>query len=193
MGSGRGEVGAALGSIPVASTDTRKAWPNFSSVAEPKIMFASASTFSRTWLATASTSKSVRSVPPVTLMRTPRAPSRLMSSSSGLAMARSAASSARLSPSEVPVPIMALPMTVIRLRTSAKSRLTTPGLTMRSETPRTPSSSTSSAMRKASAKVVASLATRKRFWLGITMSVSTCSCRALIPCSASRIRVMPSN
>ena len=46
-------------------------------------------------------------------------------------------------------------------------------MTIRSVTPRTPMCSTSSAILKASAKVVFSLAILNRFWLGMTISVST--------------------
>ena len=48
-------------------------------------------------------------------------------------------------------------------------------------------------MENASAKVVFSLATRNRFWFGITISVSTEFCRSVMPCSAMRMRRMPSN
>ena len=45
----------------------------------------------------------------------------------------------------------------------------------------TPARSTSSAMAKASAKVVFSLATRNRFWFGMTSSVSTYFCSSMMP------------
>ena len=88
-------------------------------------------------------------------------------------MALSAATTARSSPSASPVPIIALPISPITVRMSAKSRLIRPGMTIRSVTPRTPECSTSSAILKASAKVVFSLAIRNRFWFGMTISVST--------------------
>ena len=40
-------------------------------------------------------------------------------------------------------------------------------------------------MAKASAKVVLSLAMRKRFWFGMTISVSTCFCSSRMPASAT--------
>ena len=88
-------------------------------------------------------------------------------------MAFSAAISARSFAGASPVPIIALPISVITVRTSAKSRLIRPGSTIRSVIERTPECSTWSAMAKASAKVVRSLATRNRFWLGMTIRVST--------------------
>jgi hypothetical protein len=65
---------------------------------EPTMMLASGSTFSRMMFAASSSSNSVRSWPPVMLISTPLAPFRLISSSSGLAMAFSAAWTARSSP-----------------------------------------------------------------------------------------------
>ena len=160
--TGRGAL-ISSASMPVATTETRIT-PSISwEKVEPKMMLASGSTSSRIRLAASSTSNRVRSMPPVMLMRTPRAPFIETSSSKGLLMAASAASTARFSPSASPVPIIALPISDITERISAKSRLMRPGLTMRSVTPRTPQSSTSSAILKASAKVVFSLATRKRF------------------------------
>ena len=113
------------------------------------------------------------SSPPVIETITPLAPFMLTPSSSGLAIALDAASMARLSPEASPVPIIALPISCITERTSAKSRLMRPGMTIRSVMPRTPCCSTSSAIWNASLKVVFALATRKRFWLGMTISVST--------------------
>ncbi len=88
-------------------------------------------------------------------------------------------------PRPSPVPIIALPISLITVRTSAKSRLIRPGMTIRSVTPRTPECSTSSASWKASAKVVFSLAMRNRFWFGMTISVSTYCCSSWMPASAS--------
>ena len=66
-------------------------------------------------------------------------------------------------------------------------------MTMRSVTPRTPAYSTSSAILKASAKVVRSFATRNRFWFGMISSVSTNLVSSSMPASASRMRLVPSN
>ena len=125
-------------SIPVATTDTRIEPSMVVSSVEPTIILASGSTFSRIILAASSSSNKVRSYPPVILIKTPRAPFRLISSSSGLAMAFSAACTARFSPEASPVPIMAFPISSITARTSAKSRLMRPGRTIRSVTPLTP-------------------------------------------------------
>src|SRR5579875_2909939 len=130
--------------------------------------------------------------PPVMLMSTPRAPFIDTSSSSGLEIAASAASIARRSPSASPVPIIALPISLITARMSAKSRLIKPGITIRSVTPRTPACNTSSAILNASAKVVRSLATRNRFWFGMMSNVSTYLVISAMPFSAVFIRCVPS-
>ena len=153
----------ATDSIPVATTETRTLPSNVSSKVEPNIMLESPSTSSRMRLAASSTSNKVMSEPAVILISTPFAPLIEISSSNGLAMACSAASVARRSPSASPVPIMALPISPITDLMSAKSRLIRPGITIRSVTPRTPEYSTSSAILKASAKVVFSFATRNKF------------------------------
>src|SRR5215470_14766637 len=44
-------------------------------------------------------------------------------------------------------------------------------------------------MAKASAKVVFSMATRNRFWFGMTRSVSTTFCSSTMPASARRMRL----
>ena len=156
------------------------------------MMLASSSTSSRMRLAAWSTSNSVMSSPPVMLISRPRAPAMLVSSSSGLLIAASAARMARFSPSASPVPIIALPISAITVRMSAKSRLTRPGATIRSVTPRTPMYSTLSAILNASFQPVRSLASRKRFWFGITISVSTNCCSSSMPSSAARARRGPS-
>ena len=68
----------------------------------------------------------------------PRAPFIEESSISGLAIAASAAVNARFSPLASPVPIIALPISRITARTSAKSRLIRPSLTIRSVMQATP-------------------------------------------------------
>ena len=173
-GDGIGRAPApATASMPVATMDTRITPSSFSSKVDPKMITASLSTSRRTRLAASSTSNRVISRPPVTLINTARAPCMVMSSSSGLLIAASAACVARLSPDASPVPIMALPISLITARMSAKSRLIWPGLIIRSVTPATPWCNTVSAMWNASAKVVRSFASRNRFWFGMTISVST--------------------
>ena len=165
------EFGTA--SMPVATTETRMMPSIFSSNAEPKIIVASESTSRRIWFAASSTSNSVISLPPVMLIRTACAPFILVSSNNGLLMAASAAFAARFSPDASPVPIMALPISDITVRISAKSRLILPGFIIRSVTPHTPLCRTSSAIAKASANVVRSFARRNRFWFGMIIKVST--------------------
>src|SRR5215213_6386748 len=126
-------------------------------------------------------------------MSRPRAPFIETSSRSGFAMAASAARCARFSPDASPVPIMAFPMPRMTERTSAKSRLINPSFTMRSVMQATPEYRTWSAIANASAKVVFSVATRNRFWFGITIRVSTDCCSSPMPDSASRMRRAPSN
>ena len=75
------------------------------------------------------------SLPPVMLMMTPRAPSTCAPSSSGLEIAAFAASIVRFSPDMMPVPIIAMPMPDMMVFTSAKSRLMSPGTSIKSEIP----------------------------------------------------------
>ncbi len=85
--------------------------------------------------------------------RMPRAPCRLTSSSSGLRIAASVASRARFGPLAQPVPIIAMPISLITVFTSAKSTLIMPGRLMMSEIPRTAPASTSSALAKADSRL----------------------------------------
>src|SRR5712664_3503450 len=126
-------------------------------------------------------------------MRMPLAPSMDVSSSSGLAIAFWAASSARLAPLPTPVPIMAMPMPDMIVRTSAKSRLTRPGTRIRSEMPWTACCRTVSATRNASSSGVPRSTTDSRRWLGIEISVSTTLRSASTPASAWSMRLRPSN
>ena len=87
----------------------------------------------------------------------------------------SAASIARLSPIASPVPIIALPISLITERTSAKSRLIRPGMTIRSVSRGRPAADFVRHHERL-LEVVFGLAMRNRFWLGMTISVSTCCC-----------------
>ena len=100
---------------------------------------------------------------------------------------------ALFSPEASPVPIMARPMLFMIVFTSAKSKFISPGTTIKSVILLTPACKTSSAIEKASAKVVFSSATLNKFWLGITIVVSTKCSNSLRPCSAIRILPAPSN
>ena len=106
------------------------------------MMFALLSTSSLILVATSSTSKRVRSSPPVIEIRRPCAPFIDTSSKSGFEMAASAASIALFSPEASPVPIIALPIPNIIDFTSAKSRLIKPSFTIKSVIPDTPDSRT---------------------------------------------------
>ena len=87
------------------------------STTAPKMMLASSSAASCTIDDASLTSTRDRSEPPVTLMITPRAPVTDAPSSSGLEIARRAASTARSCPSATPVPIIAKPIPAMSRRT----------------------------------------------------------------------------
>ena len=148
---------------PVATIDTLNLPARFSSKVVPTKISADGSTSALILLAASSTSNKVMSLPPVILINSPLAPLREYSSISGLATAASAASTALFSPSASPIPIIALPMPLITVSISAKSKLIRPGLTIKSVIPFTPCIKTLSAILKASGKVVFSFATLKRF------------------------------
>src|SRR3982751_6494876 len=100
-------------SMPVATTLTRIMPSSDGSNAAPKMMLPSGSTCSEMALAASSTSSRVMSRPPVTFTSTAFAPLRETSSSSGFWMPFGAAIRARSSPDASPVPIIALPITVM--------------------------------------------------------------------------------
>ncbi len=87
---------------------------------------------------------------------------------------------------------MAIPISAITVRTSAKSTFMTPGLVMSSEMPCTAFRSTSLAAAKASISVTVSSRTVSSFWLGMMIRESTCSDSSWIPSSAYRARREPS-
>ena len=174
----------SLVEIPVATSETLIEPFKLSSNADPKIIFALESISFLILFAASSTSNKVISDPPVILIKTAWAPFILVSSSRGLLIAVSAASMARLSPDASPVPIMAFPIWLITVLISAKSKLIMPGLTIKSVTPHTPLWRTLSAIPKASAKPVLSLASLKRFWFGITIRVSENFWISCMPSSA---------
>src|SRR6185503_6311735 len=133
-----------------------------------------------------------RSTPAVTFTSTPLAPDKLMSSSSGLEMAASAAMRARSWPLATPEPIIAMPISDITVRTSAKSTLMRPGRVMSSAIPCTAPCSTSFADRNASSSVVVGPSTDSSFSFGIVISESTNRPSSAMPCSATRMRFGPS-
>ena len=126
-------------------------------------------------------------------MSKPRAPSTPCSSSSGELIAARAASTAAPSPFAVAVPIIAWPMPDMMALMSEKSRLMMPGVSMISEMPWTACRNTSSAILKASRKLVPFGASFIRRSLGIEITVSTVAASSARPRSAWRIRFGPSN
>ncbi len=121
-------------SKPVAMTVILTFPSKSGSCTAPKIIFASGCAALLITSAASLTSNSDKSIPPVILKSTPRAP--LISiSSSGLAIASCAASSARVSPLASPMAIRAEPAVDMIVFTSAKSRLISPGTVIRSLIP----------------------------------------------------------
>ena len=155
-------------------------------------MFASGCAASATACAASLTSHRDRSRPPVIERRIERAPSTEVSSR-GEATACVAASIARCSPTPMPIPSRACPASAMIVRTSAKSRLISPGSVIRSEIPWTPWRSTSSAIRNASTIDTRLSSTDRRRAFGITMTVSTSRARSSTPLSAWSARRVPSN
>ena len=91
------------------------------------------------------------------------------------------------------MPISAEPASVITVRTSAKSRLISPGIVIRSQIPCTPCRSTSSAIRNASIIDVDRSSTSSSRSFGITITVSQAARSASTPLSAATRRRVPSN
>ena len=114
-------------------------------------------------------------------------------SSNGLEIAVSAAEIDRLSPRALPMPISAVPAPCMTDFTSAKSRLISPGVVIRSVIPCTPDISTWSADLKASSTLTARSLIDSSLSLGMTMSVSTSARSSSMPVSAWRARRRPSN
>ncbi len=126
------------------------------------------------------------------LTSTPRASAMLTSSSSGHATACSAASRARSAPAALAEPIIAMPISAITVRTSAKSTLIMPGQLMISAMPATAPCSTSLAALNASSSVTWLPSTSISLSLGTTISESTWGESASMPSCAMRWR-LPSN
>ena len=119
--------------------------------------------------------------------RMPVAPSTL-DSSSGEEIAARAASAARFSPDAVPMPISAVPDSRMTVRTSAKSRLISPGTVIRSVMPWTPWRRTSSAIaERLDDRGRRSTSSSSRSF-GITSSVSTFAASSSMPRSAWSVR-----
>ena len=154
--------------------------------------FASLCTAALIMCAASLTSKSLMSLAPANEIITLRAPS-MLASSSGDAIAASAATSERFSPRAFPMPMNAPPAPSITLLTSAKSRLIRPGVVMMSVIPPTPWSKTVSAALNASIIEIDLFESERSLSFGITISVSTSLRRASIPISACCMRRTPSS
>ena len=173
-------------------TVTRIVSPAFSSMTAPKMTLQSSCAAWRMIPAASSISNRPRSAPPVMLSSTPVAPETVVSSS-GDEIAAFAASPARFSPEAVPMPISDAPASCMIVRTSAKSRLISPGTVIRSVMPWTPWRRTSSAIRNASMIDVRRSTTWMSRSFGMTITESTCFCSSEMPSSARRVRWAPSN
>ncbi len=115
-----------------------------------------------------------------------------MSSSSGEEIAASAASLARLSPVAEPVPIIAIPISDITVRTSAKSTLIRPGQVISSAIPCTAPRNTSFAFSNTSSNEVSLPSTGINLSFGMVINESTTPDISLIPISACDIRLVRS-
>ena len=113
-------------------------------------------------------------------------------SNSGLDTACFTASIALSSPFALPIPMWAIPLSVITVCTSAKSKLISPGTLIRSVIPWTDCWRTSSAFFNASGIVVLRSTISNNLSFGITIKVSTLSFRRSMPCNALAIRAFAS-
>ena len=114
-------------------------------------------------------------------------------SRSGLATACFTASRAFSSPLPAPIPMCAIPLSVITVCTSAKSKLINAGRLIRSVMPCTACCSTSSAFFRASGMLVRRSTISRSLSFGITIRVSTLSFSFWIPDTALFMRVFASN
>ena len=124
---------------------------------------------------------------------TPLAPDISTPSSNGQATACSAAMRARSGPLAAAVPIMALPVSLITVRTSAKSTLTKASTLMISAMPPTEFFNTSLANANASSWLASSPNTSKSFSFKTTIKESTLASNSAKPDSALFMRRVPSN
>ena len=114
-------------------------------------------------------------------------------SSNGDVTACCTASDAFSSPLASPIPICAIPASLITVCTSAKSKLINAGTLIKSVIPCTDCCNTSSAFFNASGIVVLLSTISNNLSFGITISVSTFSFNLSIPARALFIRVLASN
>ncbi len=172
---------------------TRISLPMLSSTAVPHIMSASSPTSLYIRSEASVISSIVKSLLLVMFIKTPLAPEMEISSNNGWDMARWAASTARFSPLAMPMPMMARPALDIIVLTSAKSRLISPGIIIRSVIPLTEWSSTSSAFLNISIILAFLDARPLSLSLGMVITVSATFLRNSIPSSACLALFRPSN
>ena len=163
---------ASATSIPVAMSETRNLPSRSGSMVCPKMKRTLSSSCLRISSTAPCTSKAPMSSPPEMLSRMLFAPEIEMPSSSGFSSAASTAYCERCSPSPSPVPMTALPISLMTVLTSLKSRLMYPRLVTRSVMPRTASKRTLSTTRYMSFIETFSLMTRNTLSLTMRILVS---------------------
>src|SRR3990167_6043339 len=178
---------------PVTTTVTCNSSVNSGSITVPTTTVADSDAKALTASPTASNSPIDISMPAVILTNTPFAPLKSMSSNNGLEMAIAAASRARFSPLATPVPIIAMPISDITVRTSAKSTLIKPGRVIKSAIPFTAPYNTLLAALNAFNNEIFFPNTLNNLLFGIVINESTYFDNALMPSSAISIRLRPSN
>src|SRR3989337_2273214 len=183
---------AALSPNPVTTTVTRNSSVMFGSITVPTTTVASSDVNDLTTSPTSSNSPIDISGPAVILTNTPLAPLKSTSSKSGLEIAAWAALRARPSPRAFAVPIIAMPISDITVRTSAKSTLINPGLVINSAIPWTAPNKTLLAALNACNKLIFLPKTGSNLLLGIVINESTLAVNFLIPSSAINILLRPS-
>src|SRR5436309_4662778 len=175
---------------PVKMSMTRSLCSRLGSTAAPQMIRAFGAIRPWTISATFSASATLMSFPPVTFTRAPVAA--LMSTSiRGELIASSIASSARLSRSDSPRPIIATPPPFMIVLMSLKSRFTRPGFVMTSVIPLMPRISTSSATLNAAFRARRGTSSRSLSF-GITTTVSAKFRSFSRPYSAFSARMAPS-
>src|SRR5213594_841424 len=175
---------------PVRISMTRSLCSRLGSTAAPQMIRAFGAIRPWTISATRSASDTLMSFPPVTFTRAPVAP--VMSTSiRGELIASSIASSARVSRSDSPRPIIATPPPFMIVLMSLKSRLTSPGFVMTSVIPLIARISTSSAILNAAFNARRGTSSRSLSF-GITTTVSAKFRSFSRPYSAFSARIAPS-
>src|SRR5437016_2196689 len=175
---------------PVRISMTRSRCSRLGSTAAPQMMRAFRAIRPWTISATFSASATLMSFPPVTFTRAPVAPL-ISTSMRGELIASSIDSSARLSVSDSPSPIIATPPPFMIVLMSLKSKLTRPGFVMTSVIPLIARMSTSSATLNAAFNARRGTSSSS-LSVGITTTVSAKLRSFSSPYSAFYARIAPS-